>query len=233
MMILVVLLLYFFFVWYGFLLLFGLVLGSFYNVVIYCLLCMLIQIVDDEWIIFSILGFFCLQCCQLIVWWDNILLFSFFWLGCCVCCCQVFIVWSYLLIELVIGLLFIFVGVLLVLGLLLVGGLVLFLFLLILVRIDVWIQLLFDCLILFLLWVGLLFNFNEVYIVLLDVVVGVMVGYLVLWLVYWLFCLLIGKEVLGYGDFKLLVVLGVWCGWQVLLQVLLFVLVSGLVWILL
>ncbi|PLB96464.1 prepilin peptidase, partial [Klebsiella pneumoniae] len=40
--------LHFPFVWYGFLLLFGLALGSFYNVVIYRLPRMLTQTADDE-----------------------------------------------------------------------------------------------------------------------------------------------------------------------------------------
>ncbi|MFO5875024.1 prepilin peptidase [Klebsiella pneumoniae] len=84
-----------------------------------------------------------------------------------------------------------------------------------------------------LLWAGLLFNLNEVYIALPDAVAGAMAGYLALWSVYWLFRLLTGKEALGYGDFKLLAALGAWCGWQVLPQVLLLASASGLVWTLL
>ena len=33
---------------------------------------------------------------------------------------------------------------------------------------------------------------------------------------YWLFKLLTGKEGMGYGDFKLLAMLGAWGGWQIL-----------------
>ncbi len=95
------------------------------------------------------------------------------------------------------------------------------------------IQLLPDRLTLPLLWAGLLFNLNEVYIALPDAVAGAMAGYLALWSVYWLFRLLTGKEALGYGDFKLLAALGAWCGWQVLPQVLLLASASGLVWTLL
>ncbi len=90
-----------------------------------------------------------------------------------------------------------------------------------LARIDARTQLLPDRLTLPLLWAGLLFNLNEVYIALPDAVAGAMAGYLALWSVYWLFRLLTGKEALGYGDFKLLAALGAWCGWQVLPQVLL------------
>ena len=45
---------------------------------------------------------------------------------------------------------------------------------------------------------------------------GAIAGYLSLWSVYWLFKLLTGKEGMGYGDFKLLAMLGAWGGWQVL-----------------
>jgi leader peptidase (prepilin peptidase)/N-methyltransferase len=34
--------------------------------------------------------------------------------------------------------------------------------------------------------------------------------------VYWLFKLVTGKEGMGYGDFKLLALIGAWGGWQVL-----------------
>lgn len=50
--------LHFPFVWYGFLLLFGLALGSFYNVVIYRLPRMLTQTADDERITLSTPGIF-------------------------------------------------------------------------------------------------------------------------------------------------------------------------------
>ncbi|MHA5573229.1 type IV prepilin peptidase/methyltransferase PilD, partial [Pseudomonas aeruginosa] len=37
-----------------------------------------------------------------------------------------------------------------------------------------------------------------------------------LWSVFWLFKLVTGKEGMGYGDFKLLAMLGAWGGWQIL-----------------
>ena len=42
-----------------------------------------------------------------------------------------------------------------------------------------------------------------------------MFGYLSLWSVFWLFKLVTGKEGMGYGDFKLLAMLGAWGGWQI------------------
>ncbi|MDH5660852.1 MAG: A24 family peptidase, partial [Gammaproteobacteria bacterium] len=41
-------------------------------------------------------------------------------------------------------------------------------------------------------------------------------GYLTLWSVHHLFKLITKKEGMGYGDFKLLALLGAWMGWQVL-----------------
>ena len=171
-------------VWYGFLLLFGLALGSFYNVVIYRLPRMLTQTADDERITLSTPGSSCPQCRQPISWRDNIPLLSFLWLGRRARCCQAPIAWSYPLTELATGLLFILAGALLAPGLPLAGGLVLLSFLLILARIDARTQLLPDRLTLPLLWAGLLFNLNEVYIALPDAVAGAMAGYLALWSVY-------------------------------------------------
>jgi leader peptidase (prepilin peptidase)/N-methyltransferase len=45
---------------------------------------------------------------------------------------------------------------------------------------------------------------------------GILLSYLALWSVYHLFRMLTGKEGMGYGDFKLLGALGAWMGWQML-----------------
>lgn len=62
-----------------------------------------------------------------------------------------------------------------------------------------------------------------------DSVIGAMAGYLSLWSVYWLFKLATGKEGMGYGDFKLLAALGAWLGWQQLPMLILFSSLVGLV----
>jgi leader peptidase (prepilin peptidase)/N-methyltransferase len=46
--------------------------------------------------------------------------------------------------------------------------------------------------------------------------IGAIAGYLSLWIVYQLFKLVTGKEGMGFGDFKLLALLGAWMGWQLL-----------------
>ena len=67
-----------------------------------------------------------------------------------------------------------------------------------------------------LLWLGLLINLDGTIVPLRDAVIGAMAGYLSLWAVYWLFKLATGKEGMGYGDFKLLAALGAWMGWAML-----------------
>ena len=56
---------------------------------------------------------------------------------------------------------------------------------------------------------------------------GSVAGYLSLWLVYWAFKLTTGKEGMGYGDFKLLAALGAWFGWQGLIPIILMASVIG------
>lgn len=88
--------------------------------------------------------------------------------------------------------------------------------------IDVDHQLLPDALVLPLLWLGLIVNYFGLFTSLGDALWGAVFGYLSLWSVYWLFKLLTGKEGMGYGDFKLLAMLGAWGGWQVLPLTILF-----------
>jgi len=82
--------------------------------------------------------------------------------------------------------------------------------------IDIDHQLLPDSLVLPLLWLGLILNSFGLFVSLESALWGAVAGYLSLWSVYWLFKLVTGKEGMGYGDFKLLAMLGAWGGWQVL-----------------
>lgn len=82
--------------------------------------------------------------------------------------------------------------------------------------IDIDEQLLPDSLTLPLIWLGLFFNLFHLFASLQDAVIGAIAGYLALWLVFHLFRLVTGKEGMGFGDFKLLAVLGAWLGWQFL-----------------
>ncbi len=66
------------------------------------------------------------------------------------------------------------------------------------------------------LWLGLFLNLNNVFTDINSAVIGGIAGYLSLWTVYHLFKLITKKEGMGYGDFKLLALLGAWLGWQYL-----------------
>ena len=85
-----------------------------------------------------------------------------------------------------------------------------------------------------LLWAGLLVNTVGVFADLRSAVFGAVAGYVALWSVYWVFKFLTGKEGMGYGDFKLLAAIGAWLGWKMLpLVILLSSLVGAVVGILL
>jgi len=104
------------------------------------------------------------------------------------------------------------------------AALVLTWFLIALAVIDMDTQLLPDGMTLPLLWIGLMLPLllpagDRLPVDLRDAVIGAAAGYLSLWSVYHLFRLLTGKEGMGYGDFKLLAALGAWLGWQMLLPI--------------
>lgn len=89
-------------------------------------------------------------------------------------------------------------------------------FLIALAGIDLDHQLLPDNMTLSLMWGGILISFWSVHTDTSTSVIGAMAGYLILWSIYHLFRMLTGKEGMGYGDFKLLAALGAWMGWQML-----------------
>jgi leader peptidase (prepilin peptidase) / N-methyltransferase len=82
--------------------------------------------------------------------------------------------------------------------------------------IDIDKQLLPDSITLPALWLGLLLSVFTVFADAHTSIIGAAAGYLTLWTIYHLFKLATGKEGMGYGDFKLLAVLGAWLGWQYL-----------------
>lgn len=58
---------------------------------------------------------------------------------------------------------------------------------------------------------------------------GAVAGYMSLWLIYQAFKLLTGREGMGYGDFKLFAALGAWFGWPALVPIILMASVIGAV----
>ena len=77
------------------------------------------------------------------------------------------------------------------------------------------------------LWFGLLVNVNGNFVSLESAVIGAAVGYFSLWLVFQIFFLITKREGMGYGDFKLLAMLGAWMGWQSLPAIILISSVIG------
>ncbi len=82
--------------------------------------------------------------------------------------------------------------------------------------IDIDHQLLPDSINFPLLWFGLFLSLFSIYTDTHSSIIGALAGYLSLWSVYHLFKLVTGKEGMGFGDFKLLAVFGAWLGWQYL-----------------
>lgn len=216
---------------YGSLLLLGLVVGSFLNVVAYRLprmletqwrhdCCELLEQPDpganEPPLSLAIPNSHCPRCKAPVKPWHNIPLLSWLLLRgrCANCGCAISV--RYPIVELACGLLTLLLGLHFGLSLQLLGAMLLTWGLLALALIDLDTQLLPDNITLPLLWLGLLFNLSGTFVPLPEAVLGAVCGYLLLWSVYWLFKLATGKEGMGYGDFKLLAALGAWLGWQAL-----------------
>jgi leader peptidase (prepilin peptidase)/N-methyltransferase len=112
-------------------------------------------------------------------------------------------------------------------GLLGIGALVFLYMLVAMTWIDYDTYMLPDNMTLPLMWLGLLINLNGTLVPLHDAVIGAAAGYMALWSIYWLFKLVTGKEGMGYGDFKLLAALGAWMGWTMLPTIILLSSVVG------
>lgn len=156
----------------------------------------------------------CPSCARPISALENIPLLSYAWLkGKCKGCGKR-ISWRYPTVELLTGALSVIVAWRFGVSAATLGALLLTWALVALTFIDYDQQLLPDNITLPLLWLGLIFNVGGVYVSLQSAVVGALAGYLSLWLVYQLFKLITGREGMGHGDFKLFAALGAWLGWQ-------------------
>ncbi|MBS4097515.1 MAG: prepilin peptidase [Sulfuricella sp.] len=158
----------------------------------------------------------CPACGHLINAWENIPIIS--WLALRGRCahCKAPISARYPIVEAVTGLLSGFAAWHFGFGLTGCAALLLIWTLVALTYIDFDTQYLPDDLTLPLLWLGLLFNTANAFTDLKSAVIGAIAGYLSLWSVYWAFKLIMKKEGMGYGDFKLLAAIGAWFGWIML-----------------
>jgi leader peptidase (prepilin peptidase)/N-methyltransferase len=163
----------------------------------------------------------CPKCGHALAAWENIPLLSFLALGGKCRGCKTPISWQYPAVELLTGVLFALVVWRFGLGYQSLAALAFTALLVAMSGIDLRTTLLPDDLTLPLLWLGLLLSLVPVFAAPTQAILGATVGYLSLWSVYWAFKLLTGKEGMGYGDFKLLAAIGAWCGVSAILPVLL------------
>lgn len=213
---------------------YGLIFGSFMNVVIYRLPLMINgeaspDAQDSSGYNLCWPGSQCTQCKHRLSWRDNIPLFS--WLSlkgqCRYCGTKISI--QYPVVEALCAIVFIAIACLTQAGINAAAIALWFWFALALSIIDWKTYLLPDLLTQPLLWLGLLYHAVFHQLPLQDAIFGAIAGYLSLWMVYWGFRLLTGREGMGYGDFKLLAAIGAWCGWQSLPMVILAASLAGIV----
>ncbi len=156
----------------------------------------------------------CPKCEHKITALENIPLFSYLFLKGRCRGCKTPISIRYPFVELLTGIAFAFCAFHFGFGWPLLFAIIITAYFVALSFIDIDHQILPDNMTLPLLWLGLLLALNQTYIELSNAIIGAAAGYLVLWSIYWLFKLLTGKEGMGYGDFKLLAVIGALVGWQ-------------------
>ncbi|MDE1462803.1 prepilin peptidase [Spartinivicinus poritis] len=212
-------------------LIFGLIVGSFLNVVILRLPIMM----NREWntgcceflklppptmeptkfnLIFP--HSHCPTCQTPVKAWQNIPIVSYILLKGKCANCKSSISIRYPIIEFVSGLLTVAAAYYYGFSLQMLAASSLFFAMIVLTMIDLDEQLLPDSITLPFLWLGLALNYFNIFTDLGSAVWGAIAGYLSLWSVYWAFKLLTKKEGMGHGDFKLLACFGAWLGWQML-----------------
>lgn len=158
----------------------------------------------------------CGSCDRMIKAWQNIPVISYLLLKGRCSACGAKISLQYPVVELITGLLSVWVVVHFGFAWTALAALLLTWALIALSVIDFRETLLPDDITLPFLWLGLLCSLGSLFVTPVDAIIGAAAGYLSLWAVYWVFKLITGKEGMGYGDFKLMGALGAWLGWQTL-----------------
>ena len=159
--------------------------------------------------------------------WQNIPIISFLLLGAKCANCKIVISWRYPLVELLTGVLCAVVVWRFGWTIQSAAGILLSWVLVSLSFIDFDHQLLPDEIVLPTLWLGLAMSLLPVFADTPQAIIGAITGYLAFWIVFQVFRLITGKEGMGYGDFKLLALLGAWFGWEYLPQIILISTVVG------
>jgi leader peptidase (prepilin peptidase)/N-methyltransferase len=183
----------------------GLIIGSFANVCVH-------RIPKHESIVFP--SSRCPACAHSIAWYDNIPLVSWLALGGKCRHCNARIAFRYPLLELIMGVTWAGLAWHFGPSVQLLMAIVLCTLLWVLTFIDLETGLLPD--VLTLPGIGLGIGFGIWFGHFTESLLGALLGYGVFWLVARLFLLVTGREGMGYGDFKLLAILGAFFGWQAL-----------------
>jgi leader peptidase (prepilin peptidase)/N-methyltransferase len=210
-------------------LLLGLTVGSFLNVVIYRLPLMMenhwrIQCAElrgeplpaQEQLNLCMPRSYCPACGHTIRAWENIPVFSYLMLRGCCNHCGALISPRYPLVEVLTSVLSVAVAWRFGVSWETTTALALSYALIALTFIDFDHQLLPDSITLPFLWLGLGLSLFGIFTDVHASLIGAIAGYLSLWTVYHLFRILTHKEGMGHGDFKLLALLGAWLGWTML-----------------
>lgn len=172
-------------------------------------------------------GSHCPNCKAKVRWWMNVPVFSFIALKARCAGCGVAISWQYPIVEcLSAAAAWVSVWVYGATATALAVTVLLWA-LLALTVIDLRTYLLPDAIVLPLMWLGLLVNSGGKLTTLSSAVWGAALGYLSLWSIFHLFKWITGKEGMGYGDFKLLAALGAWLGVGMILPIILFASFTG------
>ena len=158
----------------------------------------------------------CPECDHKIRFWENIPVISYLLLGGKCSNCKTHISFQYPLIEIITAILSVVVAYHFGATLQTLAALILTWSLVALTLIDAQKQILPDNITQPLLWLGIVVNLSGLFTPITSSIIGAIAGYLILWSIYHLFKIITGKEGMGYGDFKLLAVLGAWMGWEML-----------------
>jgi len=210
-------------------LVFGICIGSFLNVVIYRLPLMLytgeavegdhrdtatdLGSANGEKFNLAVPRSFCTQCRAQLSWFDNIPVLSYLLLkGKCRSCLFPISV-KYPSVEVLSGIFTLILGLYFGCSVKFLLSCIFIYALIVLCFIDLNTFLLPDCITLPLIWCGLIVNSYGVFTSLKASLFGAVFGYLVLWAVFWIFKAITRKNGFGYGDFKLLAAIGAWLGW--------------------
>ncbi len=238
-------------IYYGMVILVGILMGSLLNLIIYRLPIMMeysfikeihLYALENKNLIFSekqisnkpsinlfLPRSFCPNCQHSLSWWQNIPLLSYLFLKAKCFYCHTPISPRYFFIEAFTGLILFICAYHFGLSWQALWAMIFSLTLITMTFIDIDHQILPDSLTLPLMWLGLVLSLYDVYIPSQTAIIGASAGYLSLWTVYWAFKLITKKEGMGYGDFKLLAALGAWLGWHALPNILLISALLGII----